>query len=95
VSDKVNVWREIDADRAGFVAPDTIAGTQRLFASWRALDGRARDAMRAQARRTFDARFSTERMVDALLALLHDAPAQAAARSRDGDAAMRAVSARH
>jgi len=94
VSDKVNVWPDIEADRAGFVAADTVAGTRALFASWRALDDAARDAMRTQARRTFDARFASERMVNALLALLHEHPSRAAAHAR-GEPSMRAVSARH
>jgi glycosyltransferase involved in cell wall biosynthesis len=80
VSDKVSVWREIVADRAGFVAPDTIGGIGRLLSSWRALDDAARDAMRAQARRTFDARFEMDVMVKALLALLHEHTSNAAAR---------------
>ncbi|WP_322030754.1 glycosyltransferase [Paraburkholderia sp. J76] len=84
VSDKVGVWREIDEDGAGFVAPDTVAGTQRNFASWRALDDRARDAMRAQARRTFDARFAMDGMVRSLLGLLQEHPSLAAARFRAG-----------
>lgn len=82
VSDKVNVWREIESDRAGFVAPDTVAGTRRMLAAWRGLDEGAREAMRAQARRTFEARFAMDGMVRALLALLHEYPAHAAARSR-------------
>ncbi|TDV36884.1 glycosyltransferase involved in cell wall biosynthesis [Paraburkholderia caballeronis] len=94
VSDKVNVWREIDSDHAGFVAPDTIAGTQQMLASWRALDDSARHAMRAQARRTFDARFAVEGMVKALLALLHEHPSNADARSR-AERAMRTASARN
>jgi glycosyltransferase involved in cell wall biosynthesis len=84
VSDKVGVWREIDEDGAGFVAPDTIAGTQRNFASWRALDERSRNAMRTQARRTFDARFAMDGMVRSLLGLLQEHPLHAGARFRRG-----------
>lgn len=94
VSNKVNVWREIEADRAGFVAPDTIAGAHQLLSSWHALDDAARDAMRAQARRTFDARFAMDGMVKALLALLHEHPSNAAARTRE-EPAMQAASARN
>ncbi|CAD6511053.1 D-inositol-3-phosphate glycosyltransferase [Paraburkholderia hiiakae] len=82
VSDKVGIWREIDEDGAGFVAPDTVAGTQRNFASWRALDERARDAMRAQARRTFDARFAMDGMVRSLLGLLQEHLSHAGTRFR-------------
>ncbi|WP_395067079.1 glycosyltransferase [Paraburkholderia silvatlantica] len=84
VSDKVGVWREIDEDGAGFVAPDTVTGTQRNFASWRALDERARGTMRTQARRTFDARFAMDGMVQSLLGLLQEHPLHAGARFRRG-----------
>lgn len=81
VSDKVNVWREIEQDGAGFVAPDTIAGTQGLLAAWRNLDEPTRNVMRAQAKRTFEARFAMDGMVRSLLALLHEHPSNAPARS--------------
>ncbi|WP_322058634.1 glycosyltransferase [Paraburkholderia sp. J63] len=84
VSDKVNVWREIESDRAGFVAPDTVAGTRRMLAAWRGLDERARNSMRAQARRTFDARFAMDGMVRSLLDLLQEHASLAAVRSRSG-----------
>lgn len=86
VSDKVNVWREIESDGAGFVAPDTIAGTQGLLAAWRNLDERTRDAMRAQAKRTFETRFAMNGMVRSLLALLHEHPSNATARSHAAQA---------
>ncbi|WP_322010098.1 glycosyltransferase [Paraburkholderia sp. J12] len=81
VSDKVNVWREIESDGAGFVAPDTVAGTQRLLATWRSLDESTRNTMRVQARRTFDARFAMDGMVRSLTALLHEPPAGGAMQS--------------
>jgi glycosyltransferase involved in cell wall biosynthesis len=84
VSNKVGVWREIEADHAGFVAPDTVAGSQKLLAAWRALDDRARHVMRLQARRTFDARFAMDGMVRSLLGLLQDHPSHAGARLRAG-----------
>jgi glycosyltransferase involved in cell wall biosynthesis len=31
ISDKVNIWREIDSDRAGIVESDTLHGTRQLF----------------------------------------------------------------
>jgi glycosyltransferase involved in cell wall biosynthesis len=70
ISDKVNVWREIEADGAGMVAPDTVDGTQQNLMLWLELDDAARATMRAQAARTFEARFRVETMVDALTALL-------------------------
>ena len=34
ISDRVNIWREIAADRAGFVEPDDFSGTTRLIERW-------------------------------------------------------------
>jgi glycosyltransferase involved in cell wall biosynthesis len=70
ISDKVNVWREIEADGAGLVAADTVDGTEKNLVRWLELDDTARAAMRAQAARTFEARFRVETMVSALTALL-------------------------
>ena len=70
ISDKVNVWREIEADGAGMVAADTVDGTERNLVRWLELDDTARATMRAQAVRTFEARFRIETMVSALTALL-------------------------
>ncbi len=54
ISDKVNIWREIDADGAGLVEPDDLAGTARLLERWLATD---RATMSAAAARCFAARF--------------------------------------
>ncbi|MGF6570667.1 glycosyltransferase involved in cell wall biosynthesis [Paraburkholderia sp. GAS333] len=70
ISDKVNVWREIDEDGAGLVAADTVDGTEKNLVRWLELDDSAREAMRAQATRTFNARFRVETMVSELTALL-------------------------
>ena len=37
ISDKVNIWREIAAAEAGFVAPDSEAGSTQLLKQWLAL----------------------------------------------------------
>jgi glycosyltransferase involved in cell wall biosynthesis len=70
ISDKVNVWREIEADGAGMVAADTVDGTEKNLVRWLELDDTARADMRARAARTFEARFRIETMVSALTALL-------------------------
>ncbi|OAJ51561.1 transferase [Paraburkholderia ginsengiterrae] len=80
ISDKVNVWREIEADGAGLVAADTVDGTEKNLVRWLELDDAARDAMRAQATRTFNARFRIETMVNALTALLETKGAHGDAR---------------
>ena len=67
ISNKVNIWREIEADGAGLVEPDNGAGTARLLERWLAAD---RDAMRAAARRCFAARFDIRKTAENMLAVL-------------------------
>lgn len=68
ISDKINIWREIAADGAGFVASDTVAGAVANLRRWLALDARSRASMRTHARAAFLARFTTDAHV---LRLLH------------------------
>lgn len=67
ISDKVNIWREIETDGAGIVAPDTVAGTEAGLRKWLALDDDARDAMRRRARRSFERRFHIDAMAADLI----------------------------
>ena len=60
ISDKVNIWREIDADRAGLIEPDTLDGTTRLLERWLSLDESQRDDMRSRARDCFQRRFDVQ-----------------------------------
>ena len=67
VSDKVNIRREIEADGAGLVEPDTTAGTARLIERWLSAD---HAAMRTAARRCFTARFDIHKTAENMLAVL-------------------------
>jgi len=67
ISDKVNIWREVEADAAGFVAPDTMNGTCELLTRWLALTPAQRLAMRLHARASFDRRFTIDAMAHGLL----------------------------
>ena len=58
ISDKVNIWREIAADGAGFVANDDLAGTRDLLRRWFALGDQERRAMGERAEACFRARFA-------------------------------------
>lgn len=70
VSDKVNIWREVEADGAGLVAPDDAAGTDALLARWLALDADARRAMSAAARACYERRFTARAMAQSLAAAI-------------------------
>ncbi len=70
ISDKVNIWREVLADGAGFVAADTVEGATRNLRRWFALDDGERAKMRAQADATFRTRFTVDAHTQQLLAVL-------------------------
>jgi Glycosyltransferase len=70
ISDKVNIWREIDTDGAGLVENDDVEGTKRLLTRWLALSPAERDVMRARAEQCFATRFHVEQSARSLIAAL-------------------------
>jgi glycosyltransferase involved in cell wall biosynthesis len=67
ISNKVNTWREIEADGAGYVENDDLAGTVNLLKRWLATPPEMRSEARANARKCFANRFEIERATDSLL----------------------------
>lgn len=67
ISDKVNIWREVENAHAGLVAPDTLDGTTQLLQRWLALSATERTAMGAAARALFLANFTVDAMATGLL----------------------------
>lgn len=70
ISDKVNIWREIQADGAGLVNPDTAHGTLQTLQQWLSLGAQEQRAMGLQARRSFEQRFTVDAMAHSLLQTL-------------------------
>ena len=70
ISNRVNIWREIDADGAGFVADDTLAGTIMNFERWLGLSPEAFHAMKVQATSCFANRFHVQRAAKRLLEII-------------------------
>lgn len=70
LSDKVNIWREIEADGAGIVAEDTLTGTTGLLTRWQALSVDERKYMGERAVRCFAGRFEIDRAAADLLKVL-------------------------
>ena len=70
ISNKVNIWREVEADGAGLVAPDDAAGTASLLQRWLGLTDGEREAMRGSARRCFESRFEIHRAAESLIETL-------------------------
>lgn len=69
ISDKVNIWREVIAAKAGVVAPDTQAGATQLLREWEGLGAEGREAMSQRARPCFEEHFSVEGSVRDFLAV--------------------------
>ena len=67
ISNKVNIWREIESDGAGFVSDDTMEGTLLLMQKWVSLLSNEKAAMRANARNTFLQRFEIRQAAQNLL----------------------------
>jgi glycosyltransferase involved in cell wall biosynthesis len=70
ISDKVNTWREIVNDGAGFVDKDDRVGTIRLIERWVRASASEREAMRSNARRCFERHFQIDGAVNSLLRIL-------------------------
>jgi glycosyltransferase involved in cell wall biosynthesis len=72
ISDKVNIWREIEMDGAGFVASDSLEGTVKNLGAWFDLDVQKRIDMAIHATMSFQRRFTAEAMAKSLLRVLED-----------------------
>jgi glycosyltransferase involved in cell wall biosynthesis len=72
ISNKVNIWREIETDGAGYVENDDLVGTAALLKRWLATPPATRAVMKASATNCFANRFEIERATDSLLAAIAD-----------------------
>jgi glycosyltransferase involved in cell wall biosynthesis len=70
ISNKVNIWREIYQDGAGFVENDDAEGTFGLLKRWFGLSRAEQDAMRAKAVECYDSRFSIPRVANSFTSAL-------------------------
>jgi glycosyltransferase involved in cell wall biosynthesis len=60
ITDKVNIWREIEADRAGVVVQDSAEGVDEGLGRMLAMSNAERTAMSGAARRSFETRYDLE-----------------------------------
>lgn len=70
ISDKVNIWREIEKDNAGLVSDDTLEGTIYNFERWLAMDTNQFDLMRINASLCFSNNFHVNHAADRLLEII-------------------------
>ncbi len=70
ISNKVNIWREVAADRAGLVAADTLAGTRQLLQAWLDLSPFERERMARNAVSCFQQRFHIDAAARSVVATM-------------------------
>ncbi|CDZ47719.1 hypothetical protein [Neorhizobium galegae] len=70
LTDKVNIWREVQMSGGGLVGPDTSEGIESLLRSWLSLSDDGKSAMRAGARAGFERHFRIEAAARDLIAIL-------------------------
>lgn len=72
ISDKVNIWREVEAAGAGIVGTDSVEGTEQILNRWLSLDEVSRQTMRRSARVCFENKFEIERVAQNLINIIAD-----------------------
>ena len=70
ITDKVNIWREIVKDGAGFAEPDTLEGTVALLERWLDLSRDELHQMSSRARECFADRFEIQQAAKKLVSVI-------------------------
>lgn len=70
ISDKVNIWREIQSANCGLVAPDDVPGAARLLQQWAAVSDQQKLQMGSNAKQCFSRNFDLEVTSDRFFSLL-------------------------
>jgi glycosyltransferase involved in cell wall biosynthesis len=70
ISNKVNIWREIQADGAGLVAEDTLGGTVANLERWLDMSKQEFHSMQALTKICFTSRFHVQRAAVQLLEII-------------------------
>lgn len=70
ISNKVNIWREIEADGAGIVMDDTLQGTAGALQNWLKMAPETKENVQQSARQCFDSRFRIDRAATSLVNIL-------------------------
>ncbi len=73
ISDKINIWREIEASGAGLVFEDTLDGTEKLLSTYLELPSKEREALRSKSRDCYEKKFSVSSAYHALKSQLEGA----------------------
>lgn len=76
ISNKINIWREIEASGAGLIFEDTLDGTENLLSTYLALTSKERESLRSKSRDCYEKKFSVSSAYHALKRQLERAIAE-------------------
>jgi hypothetical protein len=72
LTDKVNIWREVEQARAGLISSDDRAGVERQLRYWFSMPPDQRISMGTAARQCFVTHFHVDRLAEELAQLVSD-----------------------
>lgn len=64
ISNKVNIWREIEMNQGGIIFPNSIEGLQSTLERWISLTDAQKRLIKTNAKRTYESQFAIEPVVD-------------------------------
>ncbi len=70
ITNKVNIWHEVQDDYAGIVGNDDLEGTCAILRTWLELSSEEKSAMRARTRKCFEDRFEIGNAAKTLISTL-------------------------
>lgn len=70
ISNKVNIWREIEYADAGFVDDDSVDGTKRNMQRWLTMDTSSYSKMSERAKQCFNQKFHIRKVAERLLEII-------------------------
>jgi glycosyltransferase involved in cell wall biosynthesis len=82
ISNKVNIWREVESDGAAFVDEDTVAGTARNLERWLGLDATEYSDMSERAQECFASRFQIQHSAARLIEIIEKHAPQASGKGK-------------
>jgi glycosyltransferase involved in cell wall biosynthesis len=72
ISNQINIWREIEEDKAGLMGDDTLKGTEQLFRQWENLSPEEKVAMKKAAQSSYQNHFGIATAAQNLLAAIRE-----------------------
>ena len=70
ISNKVNIWKEVFHDKAGFIDDDTVEGTIRSIKDWLSMTNSELNVMRDNALKCFSSRFQIHTAISELIKII-------------------------